>query len=455
MPGAPIPTKTFTVTNKGNGKVENYKVYLESVQNQLELKDDLKYTLTCKQYQTTDTTVDFSTLTSTDCNGASSTTFPSVMSEIATNTIDVGYTHYYELKVEYLYQQYDQSVDMNKLVQAKVNIYDGKTKFLATEIMSNVKSNETVDYNKTLFIEPSEQDGITYTIPAEPINSSTERIMTYTIDDLGTSYYYRGNVEDNYVNFAGMCWRIVRIEGDGSTKLLLEDRYAECNDAVDNDGTGTTDYAYTGNWSDGSSYKFGYDSNNRAALINYSGGLADSFKTFQTSKLTSTDLQKLKVDEWCYDDNVTSTDDYGDEYYGAYTRIETNKKPSLSCSGTKITKFNDENETDMYVGTLTADEMSFAGTCNSTNYNCYLMNTYAKDNFLYWWSLSPVIFYEEYGYGTAFFLSSNGYLDYRSVRDDYYSRPAVSLVSTVSVTTKTDTETTGQPGTINNPYVIN
>ena len=48
-----------------------------------------------------------------------------------------------------------------------------------------------------------------------------------------------------------------------------------------------------------------------------------------------------------------------------------NKKPSLKCTGTKLTEFKDE--TDMYVGTLTADEMSFAGATGSTNYNYYLI----------------------------------------------------------------------------------
>ena len=84
---------------------------------------------------------------------------------------------------------------------------------------------------------------ITSTIKYATISStakSTEKELSSTPDDYGTSYYYRGGVEDNYVNFAGMCWKIVRIEGDGSTKLILEDRSIECNSS-----------SYTGNWSDG------------------------------------------------------------------------------------------------------------------------------------------------------------------------------------------------------------
>ena len=42
------------------------------------------------------------------------------------------------------------------------------------------------------------------------------------------SYYYRGNVTNNYVEFANKCWRIVRVTGDGSIKLVLH------NDNVNN-----------------------------------------------------------------------------------------------------------------------------------------------------------------------------------------------------------------------------
>ncbi len=39
-------------------------------------------------------------------------------------------------------------------------------------------------------------------------------------DEYGTSYYYRGSVNNNYVLFGGHYWRIIRINGDGSIRLL-------------------------------------------------------------------------------------------------------------------------------------------------------------------------------------------------------------------------------------------
>ena len=52
-------------------------------------------------------------------------------------------------------------------------------------------------------------------------SAPNEAVMSLTPDDYGISYYFRGNVQNNYVRFAGMCWRIVRITGDGSIKLAL------------------------------------------------------------------------------------------------------------------------------------------------------------------------------------------------------------------------------------------
>lgn len=41
-----------------------------------------------------------------------------------------------------------------------------------------------------------------------------------TQDNEGTTYFYRGNVQNNYVSFAGYIWRIVRINGNRSIRLI-------------------------------------------------------------------------------------------------------------------------------------------------------------------------------------------------------------------------------------------
>ena len=42
-----------------------------------------------------------------------------------------------------------------------------------------------------------------------------------TQDDYGTSYYFRGKVNNNFVEYANMCWRIVRVAGNGAIKMVL------------------------------------------------------------------------------------------------------------------------------------------------------------------------------------------------------------------------------------------
>ena len=155
-------------------------------------------------------------------------------------------------------------------------------------------------------------------------------------------------------------------------------------------------------------------------------------------------LDKLKVNDWCYDYNVASTDSSGNQYYGAYKRIYTDKNPSLKCTGTKLNKYRDN--TDMYVGTLTADEMSFAGAADPANYTHYLMNSYTKSHNLWFWGLSPDRYYAGNGSDRAFRLNRDGSLINSYVGYLNYSRPAVSLKSSTIIKTGN--------GTKSNPYTV-
>lgn len=51
----------------------------------------------------------------------------------------------------------------------------------------------------------------------------TDEGLIMDIDDNGNTFYFRGNVANNYVEFAGKIWRIVRINGDGTVKIVLND----------------------------------------------------------------------------------------------------------------------------------------------------------------------------------------------------------------------------------------
>lgn len=123
-------TKTFTVKNERNTNIE-YGVYLIDVINQFTRKDDIKYTLNC----TTDGTI--------ACNKVTTEiTFPSGIAHTFTFTYkDTGT---------------DQSIDMNKVLSAKIQIF-GKSSnvdFMPYEENSlafNIISNAKLEKNGTTY----------------------------------------------------------------------------------------------------------------------------------------------------------------------------------------------------------------------------------------------------------------------------------------------------------------
>ena len=292
-----------------------------------------------------------------------------------------------------------------------------------------------------------------------PQTVGTEKTLSKTEDDYGDTYYFRGKVEDNYVNFAGMCWRIVRIAGDGSVKLILEDKNTTCDSS-----------SYTGNWNIGSG-NFGNDAYaNYLTVMNYlnptadaSNAMVNKFKTFQTSKLSSY-LDKLKAGDWCLDDNAYAnsastsgtplTEDekktyYTNEtdfYYDSYVRLngQSTKTPTNKCNGTVLNKYSDN--TDMYVATLTANEIVYAGgKVDSNNYGYYLLNDYQRENPDYWWVLSPSEF-GGVGGAYSFDVHNDGQLGRDILIQSNALRVAVSLKSNIQISSGN--------GTKENPYEI-
>ena len=64
-------------------------------------------------------------------------------------------------------------------------------------------------------------------------------------DVYGDSYYYRGNVTNNYVLFAGKYWRIIRYNGDGTVRVIYDGTVAHANnDASVDRQIGTTSFNY-------------------------------------------------------------------------------------------------------------------------------------------------------------------------------------------------------------------
>ena len=101
------------------------------------------------------------------------------------------------------------------------------------------------------------------TTPGAAVSTETEALLASAEDDNGTSYYFRGAVTNNYVEFANKCWRIVRVGGDGSVKLILHNDNTTgaanpCDSANNNASAAFARYSGT---TDTSAFNLSYNDN--------------------------------------------------------------------------------------------------------------------------------------------------------------------------------------------------
>ena len=309
------------------------------------------------------------------------------------------------------------------------------------------------------------------TTPGAAMSTADEALLASAVDDYGTSYYFRGTVTNNYVEFANKCWRIVRVGGDGSVKLILHnDNTAKaanpCNSA--NNSTSAAFARYSGSTYTSAFNTYSQDN----AYVGFMYGTPGSSTYDDTHANTnkSTILTNLEtwynnnlktyesvIDDnvWCNDKtNVTDTtyDPWGwtpnslgyaknATYYGATQRLVSTSGsaggtgPSLKCNG-ELSKITSK------VGLITADELAFAGYAFNINNTTTYLQENATDT--YWWSLSPNVFDGSYAY--VWYVSGSGGFG-RSVSGSYGVRPAISLIPSATIS--------GGSGTSEDPYVIN
>ena len=378
---------------------------------------------------------------------------------------------------------------------------------------SDVKSTtdellETTNKKQLLLIRNTTAEGFTYskisggmkTFPEE-----TEAVMASTADDYGTSYYFRGAVENNYVEFANKCWRIVRVTGDGSIKLALFNNNtegntnpcAEANDSSDAAiiGESKFNYAYGDNAFVGLMYGNVGCSNGTSAnqsACTSAGGTWTASTSYANAHANINKSTILKyLEEW-YDNNIANYDNYiadtiwcndkstvndtsfnpwgftlGTNYgyglnvnfYGTTRRIvdaaialPLGDSPSLICPnddlGGKLSKYtvsdkiNGNGDLDKKIGLLTADEVVYAGGGN-VNFSYYLLKN--TENW-FWWALSPGGF-SGGGAGVWGVVGGRSRLVYDGVDNRFGgARPSLSLKSTVPIASGKGTRTS--------PYVV-
>ena len=443
-------TKTITVTGNNTTDAEMYyKLTLVVDSNTFKTDDQLQYELVSTNTSTNGEIIP--NITKTDITGTS-IELGSGKFKKANNA-----KHTYLLKIYYPKKATSQNANQGAAFSAHVEITSAKAPTVSNLAETILANNEVK---------------APITTPGAAISTASEALLASTEDDYGTSYYFRGAVTNNYVEFANKCWRIVRVGGDGSVKLILHNDNTTgaanpCDAANNSDSaafarySGTTyksafnkrynDNAYLGfkyGTPGSSTYEATHANTNDSTILN-------NLETWYTNNL-KTYADAIADTEWCNDKtNVTDTtfnpSDYSnvngsgyginDTYYGATKRLLSadNKAggtgPSLKCNG-ELSKITSK------VGLITADELAFAGYAFERNNTTTYLQENATDS--RWWSLSPGRFGSSYACVWFVGGSSVDFNDYY-VDNSYGLRPSISLKSTTNVTGN---------GTSDKPYKV-
>ena len=441
-------TKTITVTGNNTTDAEMYyKLTLIVDSNTFKTDDPLQYELVS---------------TNTSTNGE---VIPTISkTDLTENSIELGSGHFvkannakhtYLLKIYYPRKATSQNANQGAAFSAHVEITSTKAPTVSNLAKVILANNEVK---------------APLTTPGAAISTADEALLASAEDDYGTSYYFRGAVTNNYVEFANKCWRIVRVSGDGSVKLILHNDNPTgaanpCDSAYNSTSAAFARYssetyksAFNTNYNDNAYVGFKYgtpgsskyeathaNTNNSTILTNLETWYTNNLKTYADA---------IADTVWCNDKTATdkSYDPWGwnpnglgygtnTTFYGATQRLVGTSGsaggtgPSLKCNG-ELSKINSK------VGLITADELAYAGYA----YNIGNATTYLQENATdtYWWSLSPLFF--DYGGALVWYASgSDGSFVRGSVYYIYGVRPSISL--------KPSTNVTGD-GTSENPYIV-
>ena len=261
-------------------------------------------------------------------------------------------------------------------------------------------------------------------VDAEPTLTTTSDAAgdasgLYASTDTNTgkpTYYFRGNVENNYVSFAGQTWRIVRINEDGTIRIVMQD-------GINNNAT----------------YKFNLKTNNYIYMYYTNSQAKTTLESwYQTNIGSNTNLasEVAKGDYYCEQAKMgdNSNGNFGNEHPTYYKKYISNFK----CTTDK----NNYGVVNASVGLLSSDEVIHAGGYfNKINNNYYLNNSTIN-----WWTLSPCGTYFDDSY--VCYIRTDGYFFETIVNASKYAviRPVLNLTA--------NTQVSDGDGTKENPFVV-
>ena len=258
-------------------------------------------------------------------------------------------------------------------------------------------------------------------VDAEPTlttssNNTSDASGLYASNDTNTgkpTYYFRGNVTNNYVKFVGQTWRIVRVNEDGTIRIIMQDGINSNSKIEFNSNYNNYTYMYYTNSQVKSTLESWYQTNigsktNLASSVASGNYYCEQAKTKQSDSWTS--------------GSATMTT------YSKYT-------PDFKCSSDG----NNKGVVNASVGLLNYDEVVYAGGYYEKSNNSYYL--YNNTNF---WTMSPTGF--ESSRSSVWVVITAGDIDNRYVNNITAVRPVLNLTA--------NTQISDGNGTKENPFVV-
>ena len=266
-----------------------------------------------------------------------------------------------------------------------------------------------VENNKYLFYEKVLADNVVTDGKPDFSSTNTSTGAFYkSTDNFGTTYYFRGNVTNNYVLFGGFYWRIVRINGNNSVRLIYQ--------GTASDGNGTTGNGYYEDETKNAVNK----TRKHSYVRYYYKSNSSEYSTIRKSidSWYSTNLSNsanfMDPDAGYCNDYSTTSGTYGDSTSTSSVTFSGNGRlsshnPTTVCARqyyeTPTTSNTGTKSLPYPVGTISMDEVMQAGGSNSNNSNYYLHT------------------------GTSFFTMTPYEFEYKKVGVLYYYYPRVLNVN--------------------------
>ena len=222
-----------------------------------------------------------------------------------------------------------------------------------------------------------------------------------------------------------MCWKIVRINGDGSIRITYNGK----------NGIKNANNAYIG-----ISYFNSNESSSYAEFDKASGVLIESDIKLKLDEWFKTNFDDYQITNFIADAGFCNDRSVSDDGTYLVNQRDGNNSPQLFCNNSSndlftVKNLKGNNLLKYPIGLITYDELKFAGISTSI----FNKSSWIQDNYSYW-TITPK------GKDENFFLSLDGIISKWSSRTNYAIRPVISL--------KPDVKITGGIGTVNDPFII-